>query len=88
MYLNGLWKKLPKPSARVLLGEAVSALQARAVLQLTVAALAHTLAAAVSAFVFHFSRKRLNARDEKFEPRREIKMIIESYKKAHASHSE
>ena len=57
MYGSGLWKKLPTPTVRVLVGEAVSAVQARAFLRLTVATIALTSAAAVSVSVFHFSRK-------------------------------
>ena len=88
MYGSGLQRKLPTPTIRVLVGEAVSAIQVRTVLQLTVTALALTTATTTSVSVFHFSRKSWTLETRNLKQEEKIKMITESYKKAHASHSE
>ena len=57
MYLSGLWKNIPASTFRVLIGEAITTIQAQAVLQLTVTSIALATATAASVSVFHFSRK-------------------------------
>jgi len=77
-----------QPAVLVLAGVAVSTMQAQTVLQLTVAALAQSAASATSVSVFHFSRKSWTLETRNLKQEEEIKMITESYKKAHALHSE
>lgn len=89
IYGSGLWNTLPTPSFRVLAGEAISVIQAQAFLQLTVTPIAQTASASASSVsVFHFSRKSWKLETRNLKQEEEIKMITESYKKAHASHSE
>ena len=57
MYGSELWSGLPTPAVRVLIGEAVAAVQAQAILQLAMTSLALFTATATSVSVFHFSRK-------------------------------
>ena len=55
--MSGLWKKIPTPTVRVLIGEAIPTIQAQDILQLAVSAVALTSATTPSVSVFHFSRK-------------------------------